>query len=167
MRSREIEIAGEATKRLTREMREVRRRTLEENGRMRDKSIHDYLGVDLDAVWETVRRDIPKLKEKTEAVIEKETRQSLDCERKRQTAMPSFKLSRLQEASQGQASPVVQWISEARSLPPPLVARKVRRLCARHAYLENIFILLTLYSCENGMGCPYGQQANRTKSGIC
>lgn len=29
---------------------------------MRDKLIHAYFGVDLDAVWETIRKDIPKLK---------------------------------------------------------------------------------------------------------
>ena len=29
---------------------------------MRDKLVHDYLGVDLDVIWETVRNDIPQLK---------------------------------------------------------------------------------------------------------
>jgi uncharacterized protein with HEPN domain len=31
---------------------------------MRDKLIHDYFGVDLDAVWDTVEKDIPMLKNK-------------------------------------------------------------------------------------------------------
>lgn len=31
---------------------------------MRDKLIHNYFGVDLDAVWETVEMDIPILKER-------------------------------------------------------------------------------------------------------
>ena len=29
---------------------------------MRDKLIHDYFGVDIDAVWDTVKKDIPGLK---------------------------------------------------------------------------------------------------------
>jgi uncharacterized protein with HEPN domain len=29
---------------------------------MRDKLIHDYFGVDLDAVWDTVEKDSPSLK---------------------------------------------------------------------------------------------------------
>ena len=30
---------------------------------MRDKLIHDYLGVDVNVIWETVQDDIPLLKE--------------------------------------------------------------------------------------------------------
>ncbi|AKB65299.1 hypothetical protein MSMAC_1009 [Methanosarcina mazei C16] len=29
---------------------------------MRDKLVHDYFGVDIDAVWDTVKEDIPTLK---------------------------------------------------------------------------------------------------------
>ncbi len=29
---------------------------------MRDKLIHDYLGVDIEAVWDTMKKDIPNLK---------------------------------------------------------------------------------------------------------
>lgn len=29
---------------------------------MRDKLIHDYFGVDINAVWDTVKDDIPALK---------------------------------------------------------------------------------------------------------
>jgi uncharacterized protein with HEPN domain len=29
---------------------------------MRDKLIHDYLGVDIDVVWRTVQEDIPLIK---------------------------------------------------------------------------------------------------------
>lgn len=28
---------------------------------MRDKLIHDYFGIDLDVVWETATKDIPRL----------------------------------------------------------------------------------------------------------
>ena len=30
---------------------------------MRDKLVHDYFGVDLDAVWDTVVQDLPKLRQ--------------------------------------------------------------------------------------------------------
>jgi len=39
---------------------------------MRDKLIHDYFGVDLDAVWDTIKRDIPALKEKLREILQKE-----------------------------------------------------------------------------------------------
>jgi uncharacterized protein with HEPN domain len=38
---------------------------------MRDKLIHDYFGVDIDAFWDTVKRDIPALKRGLEEIIEK------------------------------------------------------------------------------------------------
>ncbi|MDQ7055753.1 MAG: DUF86 domain-containing protein [Persephonella sp.] len=33
---------------------------------MRDKLIHDYFGVDYEIVWETIKTDLPKLKEELE-----------------------------------------------------------------------------------------------------
>ncbi|HEX7466975.1 MAG TPA: HepT-like ribonuclease domain-containing protein [Methanobacterium sp.] len=36
---------------------------------MRDKLIHNYFGVDLDAVWDTVERDVPQLKKMLENII--------------------------------------------------------------------------------------------------
>jgi uncharacterized protein with HEPN domain len=70
---RQIQIIGEATKRLSDEIKE------EHPGipwkdimGMRDKLIHDYFGVDLDAVWDTAKQDIPALKSKLIGIIEKE-----------------------------------------------------------------------------------------------
>ncbi|MCZ7358265.1 MAG: DUF86 domain-containing protein [Candidatus Methanoperedens sp.] len=67
---RQIEIVGEATKRVSTEMREkypdIPWRKM---AGMRDKLVHDYLGVDLDAVWDTVRKDIPELKKEIKILV--------------------------------------------------------------------------------------------------
>jgi uncharacterized protein with HEPN domain len=59
---RKIEIAGEATKKLSSDLRKrysvVPWRAI---AGMRDKLIHDYFDVDLETVWLTVKQDIPKL----------------------------------------------------------------------------------------------------------
>lgn len=39
---------------------------------MRDKLIHDYMGVDYSIVWDVVRNVIPVLKIQIEAILEKE-----------------------------------------------------------------------------------------------
>lgn len=36
----------------------------------RDKLIHHYFGVDLDLIWEIVKREIPELKKKAQKIFE-------------------------------------------------------------------------------------------------
>ena len=70
---REIEIIGEASKKLNQGFKEKYPDIpWKKIAGTRDKLIHDYFGVDLDAVWGTVEKDIPILKNKLEDIIEKE-----------------------------------------------------------------------------------------------
>ena len=70
---RQIEIIGEATKRLSKEIKEKHPEIpWKDMSGMRDKLIHDYLGVDIDAVWDTVEEDIPALKNRLKYLIKKE-----------------------------------------------------------------------------------------------
>jgi uncharacterized protein with HEPN domain len=59
---RQLEIIGEAVKHLSVEFRDahpsVRWRDI---AGMRDKLVHDYFGVDMEAVWRTVADDVPPL----------------------------------------------------------------------------------------------------------
>jgi uncharacterized protein with HEPN domain len=68
---RQLEVIGEATKQLSEELRSKHnvipwRRI----AGMRDVLIHDYMGVDLNAVWEVTQRDLPKLKHEVEAILQ-------------------------------------------------------------------------------------------------
>ncbi len=67
---REIEIIGEATKRLTEEFKgKYPNIPWKKMAGMRDKLIHDYFGVDVDAVWDTVKQDIPVLEVEVREII--------------------------------------------------------------------------------------------------
>ncbi|MHA1239010.1 MAG: HepT-like ribonuclease domain-containing protein [Candidatus Odinarchaeia archaeon] len=67
---REIEIIGEAASKISMELRnkysDIPWRQIVG---MRNKLIHGYFGIDLDAVWDTVIKDIPPLKRKLQEII--------------------------------------------------------------------------------------------------
>jgi len=68
---RALEIIGEAIKKVP---QTVRNRYPDipwaEMAGMRDKLIHDYFGVNLQTVWDTVKKDIPELKPKFKQVYQ-------------------------------------------------------------------------------------------------
>jgi len=71
---RALEIIGEATKGLSRELKaenpEVPWRDI---AGMRDKLIHQYFGVDLELVWETVKNRLPELKKQISDILRDQT----------------------------------------------------------------------------------------------
>jgi uncharacterized protein with HEPN domain len=68
---RNFEVIGEATKKLSLELRQqypdIPWRRI---AGFRDVLIHDYMGIDLDEVWDVVDRDLPELKSNVEAILQ-------------------------------------------------------------------------------------------------
>jgi uncharacterized protein with HEPN domain len=69
---RSLEIIGEATKNISHDFR-LRHPSVEWRAMagIRDKLIHNYLGVNYSIVWDVVRNKIPVLKEKIEYILSK------------------------------------------------------------------------------------------------
>lgn len=69
----QIQIVGEASKRLSEELKtkygDVAWKAI---AGMRDKIVHDYMGVDLDYVWQTVSEDIPAFKKQIGGILKED-----------------------------------------------------------------------------------------------
>jgi uncharacterized protein with HEPN domain len=69
---RALEIIGEATKKLPESLKnKYPKIPWREISGMRNKLIHEYFGVNLRVVWDTVKKDIPKIKPIFQEIIKK------------------------------------------------------------------------------------------------
>jgi uncharacterized protein with HEPN domain len=60
---RSLEIIGEAVKRIPEDFRDKYKEIpWKDMAGMRDILIHDYLGINTDVIWKTIKEDIPKVK---------------------------------------------------------------------------------------------------------
>lgn len=67
---RELEIIGEAVKNLSDEIKDKYQSIpWRDIADMRNKLIHEYFGVDLEAVWEVIEKDLPVLKKEIEKEV--------------------------------------------------------------------------------------------------
>jgi uncharacterized protein with HEPN domain len=68
---RNLEVVGEATKQVPEALRaRAPKLSWREMAGMRDKLIHDYLGVDLNLVWDVVVSELPTTRECIVALLE-------------------------------------------------------------------------------------------------
>ena len=68
---RQIEIIGEATKNLSKNIREKHSKiSWSDIAGMRDRLIHHYFGVNINAVWDTVKIDLPILKDEILVILD-------------------------------------------------------------------------------------------------
>lgn len=70
---RSLEIIGEATKKITADVK-IKWNTIswKNMAGMRDRLIHDYMGVNYSIVWDVVRNKIPELHDQIEDIINDE-----------------------------------------------------------------------------------------------
>lgn len=67
---RQLEIIGEATKRLSKELREAHPQIpWKDVAGLRDVLIHDYMTVDFDEVWGITRQYVPEFKHQIESIL--------------------------------------------------------------------------------------------------
>ena len=73
--TRSLEIIGEATKKISADFK-YRWNTIswKNMAGMRDRLIHDYMGVNYSIVWDVVKNKIPELHDQIEKVIEEESK---------------------------------------------------------------------------------------------
>jgi len=68
---RKIEIIGEATKNVPKEIRQkYKELPWSDMARMRDKIIHSYFVVDYEVVWKTIKERLPEIKPKIEDILQ-------------------------------------------------------------------------------------------------
>lgn len=68
--TRALEIIGEAAKKIPNETREnYPNIPWKKMAGMRDKIIHEYFGVRLELIWETIKKDIPRIKPEFEKIL--------------------------------------------------------------------------------------------------
>lgn len=68
---RQLEIIGEATKRISQKLKDQSPQTEWKNiAGFRDILIHDYFGIDLESVWNTISIDLPELKKEIKKFLE-------------------------------------------------------------------------------------------------
>ena len=69
---RNLEIIGEATKNLSRELRKRHPQVpWKAMAGVRDRLIHDYFGVNLDIVWQIVSAELPEVASQVESILKK------------------------------------------------------------------------------------------------
>jgi len=66
---RNFEVIGEASKKISEDFKKVNCQIpWKEISGMRDKLIHDYLGVDIDVIWKTIEQDLPILQKELKKI---------------------------------------------------------------------------------------------------
>jgi len=69
--TRAVEIVGEASKQISKEIRETYPSVpWKEIAGMRDKMIHQYFGINLKILWNTAQKDFPLLKQQIQQILD-------------------------------------------------------------------------------------------------